>query len=152
MRGKPYLDSMVRDVAIFLRSFSRALFAALLILCIAVSPVCAARCASALCASSLSGQPAESCHQSSSRMATGHVPVLSSVPASTPCAAADLLFTSPRLEDFAISIESQFAAHVFLPVPSNPGSTLSAANFDDSFLPPALSHPPGSFAPLPLRI
>jgi hypothetical protein len=146
LRHKPYLDSMLRDVAIFLACFFRALLAVLLILCLAIAPICTARCASTLCADS--GQPAESCHHSS--VPTSDAPVIASIAKSIPCQAANLLLASPRVEEFLSSLESQLVAKLFLPATSRPGLAFSAANFEHSFFSLVLFDPPGSA--LPLRI
>lgn len=101
LRYKPYLDSMGWTATISFRSCSRALFATSLILCLVIVPICTARCASALCGSSLPNQPADSCHHSTAAEESSG-PTYK--PATLSCTNTQSFFTIPRLEGFSASL------------------------------------------------
>jgi len=130
---------------ILLRSFSRPLFATFLILCVAATPICTARCASTLCAPSLPGQPTDSCHHSTSnaRESSG----LAYKSARLSCTNTQFFFTLPRLENLTASL--MYRASVPAVLLHLPNHTI----FLGRFAPLALSivSIPIS-APAPLRI
>lgn len=145
-RHNPYLGQMFRAGAASFRSFFHGLFATLLILCLTIAPICAARCASTLCGASLPGQAADSCHNSTAAIEGASGLVYKS--AGLPCTNTQLLFTVPRFQSFSTSLTSHVsvqAALLFLPS----SHAIPLVSFAMLAL-PAASTP--SSAPVPLRI
>jgi hypothetical protein len=135
---------MARNMTPFLLSFVRALISASLIACLTIAPICAARCATTLCVPASSDNSPNDCHHSSHQ--SGSAPTFTTSSA-TPCASAELLFTTPRLGTSSVSIES----HVFsiaLPHPDVAMQTL-AFGLSPSSVRPAI---PKFSPPLPLRL
>jgi hypothetical protein len=143
LRRKPYLDFMPGDVALIVRSLPRALFAFFLIVCVAVAPICVARCSSTLCASP--SHSSDSCHQSSA--AGGEGPALA-CKTNVPCANAQFLFTIPRLESFSAPLMSNvLVPAVLLHLPNH--HVISSSN--SALLELTVAAIPIT-APVPLRI
>jgi hypothetical protein len=93
---------MARNVTPFLVRFVRALISASLIACLTIAPLCAARCATALCVPA-SPDDSANCHHSSHH--TGSAPTFTTHSAAL-CATAEFIFTTPRPSASSLSIES----------------------------------------------
>lgn len=94
---------MAQNMMQFPVSFVRALISASLIACLTIAPICAARCATTLCVPASTDNLAIDCHHSPHH--SGSAPTFTTRSA-TPCATAELIFTTSRMSTFSVSIES----------------------------------------------
>ena len=107
---RPYLDEMVRKLRVLFRSFGRATLAVAVMLCLAMTPLCAARCAAMVCTPLAANHSTGECHHSSSH--TGPAAAYLGAAPTALCIEGELLFTAPRLQRIPVSadpLDSTFA-------------------------------------------
>jgi hypothetical protein len=119
---------MGRNNASRFRSLACALLSASVILCLIIAPLCATRCAAQACTPASPDGPSGTCHHSSNHSGTFE---LSAVTLATPCAADELVFTAPRIEQRAISQKSAVDSTFFSPSAPHLSAFLSPIDADD---------------------
>ena len=77
-------------------SFCRVTLAVVVILCLAITPLCAARCAAMVCTPFATDHSTDECHQSSHH--TGSAAASLGATPTALCIPGELLFTAPRLQ------------------------------------------------------
>jgi hypothetical protein len=143
---------MGRKSAFHVRSITYALLSASVIVCLILAPHCATRCAAQACTSSSPDGSSGACHRSSNN--TGALE-FSAVTSANPCATGEIVFTTPRLEQRAVSQKSSITPTFFSVSAPHLAAFLGLIHADD---PSALTSgsSPGSafvvFPSIPLRI